>query len=270
MDFAYLILGLVQGLTEFLPVSSSGHLTLFGKFLFAPGKVSEDAQLAINVVLHMGTLMALFVFFRKQIFEYIKVLFEWIKKPTKQLTELQQELFYIILLTIPTGLIGLSMKKMGVSGLPVVYVLVGLLVTGTMCIIIDKLSPKGEDKLTLKKALFLGVMQGFAVLPGISRSGTTICSGLFINISREKMASFSFLMSIPAILAAFALEVKDMMEGGTQGVDFTSLLGGTFVAFVSGYLSLFLLIKLLKKKNFKVFGIYCICVSLYFLLIKGI
>jgi len=261
METHYLILGIIQGLTEFLPVSSSGHLVLFERW-FVQG-VSNSSLLLMNVFFHMGTLLSVLLFFRKDLWIYIKESISWLKAPTRNTNPIQTEVGMIILLTIPTGLIGLAMKKGGIAHISVNGVLSALCVTGLLCIIIDRLNPAGRDQISWKQALFLGVIQGLAVVPGISRSGSTIFAGLLIGASREKMASFSFLMSIPAICAAFLLELKEAYEaGGATDIDSLSLFLGFSLSFIVGYLSLILLISLLKKKNFKIFGIYCLSLAI--------
>ncbi|PCJ18734.1 MAG: hypothetical protein COB02_09870 [Candidatus Cloacimonadota bacterium] len=263
MDFNYLILGLVQGLTEFLPVSSSGHLFLFEKQLLSG--INENTLLLMNICFHMGTLLSVILFFRKFLFEYIIETVNFLKSPSKDLNEIQKEVLYVIVLSVPTGIIGLGLKKSGIEHISTEAILLGLCVTGFICIIIDRLKD-GNEGLSLRKALVLGLIQGVAVIPGISRSGSTIFGGLLLGISREKMASFSFLMSIPAISGAFLLELKDVFEVGLGGIDPMSLFAGTLVAFISGYISLILLIGLLKKKSFTIFGVYCflISVTMYF------
>lgn len=257
MDFNYLILGLVQGLTEFLPVSSSGHLFLFEKQLLTG--VNENALLLMNICFHMGTLIAVILFFRKFLWEYIVESFKFLKSPSKNLNPIQLEVFYVIVLSVPTAIIGLGLKKSGIEHISSLAILGALCLTGVLCIIVDRVKD-GDQGLTFKKAIILGIVQGVAVIPGISRSGSTILGGLALGLSREKMASFSFLMSIPAIGGAFLLEMKDVFSVGLGGVDVLSLTAGTFTAFVSGYVSLILLIGLLKKKSFTIFGVYCLSV----------
>ncbi|MCJ8347041.1 undecaprenyl-diphosphate phosphatase, partial [bacterium] len=258
MFLNYLILGFVQGLTEFLPVSSSGHLFLFEKQLLSG--IDENTLLLMNICFHMGTLIAVILFFRKFLYEYLIETLAFLKNPKEKLNQIQREVLYIVVLSIPTAIIGLGLKKSGIEHISSEAILIALTLTGVLCVIIDRLKD-GQEKLSFKKAIVLGIVQGIAVIPGISRSGSTILAGLALGLSREKMASFSFLMSIPAIGGAFLLEMKDVFYVGFGGIDIMSLALGTFVAFVSGYLSLILLIGLLKKKSFTVFGVYCLLVS---------
>ena len=263
MDFQYhyLLLGLVQGLTEFLPVSSSGHLVLFERLLIEG--MSSSSQLTVNVAFHMGTLIAVIAYFREQISEYLKATIKFIFNPKGSLNEVQWEVLMVLLLSIPTGILGLAMKKGGIEEIPTWGVLLALCLTALICFGIDRVNNQNTTtkKIMPHHAIILGLVQGIAVVPGISRSGSTIFAGLLCGFSREKMASFSFLMSIPAIAGAFLLECKELLEMGAQDVHLTSLGLGAFVAMLSGYLSLALLVRLLKGKKFKVFGFYCLAVA---------
>tara|TARA_B100000674_G_C37919570_1_gene952610 strand:+ start:321 stop:1133 length:813 start_codon:yes stop_codon:yes gene_type:complete len=261
-QYHYLLLGLVQGLTEFLPVSSSGHLVLFERLLVKG--MSSSSQLTVNVAFHMGTLVAVMAYFREEIWEYLKATIKFVMVPRRPLNDVQWEVLMVLLLSIPTGVLGLAMKKGGIEGIPTWGVLLALSVTAFICFGIDRVNKKNSssNKIMPHHALILGLVQGIAVVPGISRSGSTIFAGLLCGFSREKMASFSFLMSIPAITGAFLLECKELLELGAQDVHLTSLGLGTFVAMLSGYCSLALLVRLLKGKRFKVFGYYCLAVSL--------
>ena len=263
MDFHYhyLLLGLVQGLTEFLPVSSSGHLVLFERLLIEG--MSSSSQLTVNVAFHMGTLIAVMAYFRIEIFDYLKATVKFILNPREPLNEVQWEVLMVLLLSIPTGILGLAMKKGGIEGIPTWGVLLALCATAFICFGIDRVNNQNSTTKKIKPhhAIMLGIVQGIAVVPGISRSGSTIFAGLLCGFSREKMASFSFLMSIPAITGAFLLECRELLGMGAQDVHLASLGLGAFVAMLSGYLSLALLVRLLKGKKFKVFGFYCLVVA---------
>jgi undecaprenyl-diphosphatase len=265
IDFSYSILGLVQGLTEFLPVSSSGHIKLIGDKLMS---LSPNEELAVNVILHAGTLLSLLIFFRRELLQYLQGFWQWLKKPSRQLNEIQREIFLIFVLSIPTGIIGLALKKANVEEMPVYAVLIALCITAILNILTDRTKPQNE-KMNLKKALIMGIVQGCAVLPGISRSGSTIFTGVSLGISREKMASFSFLMSIPAISGAFLLEIIKFAHHGLGNIHLPSLLTGTLMAFLIGYASLILLVHLLKKKSFKFFGFYCFIFVISYILTQG-
>jgi undecaprenyl-diphosphatase len=257
MNLSYLVLGLVQGLTEFLPVSSSGHLAVLSSILPGITELSSSDKLVISVFYHFATLIAVCLYFRVQILSYWKALMSRLKG---QETEEFGEIVKIIILTVPTGIIGLGLKKAGIEEIPIHGVLLALCVTGALVFSVDSLK-EGKVKMGLKEALILGLAQGIAVVPGISRSGSTIFTGVALGISREKMASLSFLMSIPAILAATLLETIELSQAGIGGIDISSLLFGGLIALVSGYLSLVALIPLLKRKWFRIFGIYCFAMA---------
>lgn len=262
IEYHYLILGLIQGLTEFLPVSSSGHLLLFERALLKG--IPDSSLLMINVAFHMGTLIAVIMYFWRDVYSYSSAFLSLFRSRKDSMSENQREVLMILLLSFPTGVIGLALKKMNIEAIPLWGVLIALCVTSVVCFGIDRvkvLSSSGNG-ITPIKAVILGLVQGIAVIPGISRSGSTIFTGLICGLSREKMASFSFLMSIPAITGAFLLELKELLELGTQDVHLFSLGAGALVAMVSGYLSLALLVRLLKGKQFKVFGWYCLLVAL--------
>ena len=257
-----IILGILQGLTEFLPVSSSGHLAL-GQSFFG---ITEPA-LFFDVSLHMGTLLAVVVVFFQDIKRMIiallglgKQLFSG-KKALKTLKKDEdiRFVFLIIAASIPTALLGLGFK-------PYVHTLfssvsfVGcmLLITGTFLWMTRHASPKGDGvmEFSVKRALWVGLCQGLAVIPGISRSGATISAGLFLGIDRETAARFSFLLSIPAILGAEILSLKDFMEQGFS-IDVAATLWGTFIAFVVGYAALVLLLRIVRKGRLHFFAPYC-------------
>jgi len=257
-----IILGILQGLTEFLPVSSSGHLAL-GQSFFG---ITEPA-LFFDVSLHMGTLLAVVVVFFQDIRRMIMALLALVMQifsGKEALETLKKDedirfIFLIILASIPTAFLGLGFK-------PYVHTLfssvsfVGcmLLITGTFLWMTRNVSPKADGVMgfSVKKALWVGLCQGLAVLPGISRSGSTISVGLFLGIDRETAARFSFLLSIPAIVGAEILSIKDFMEQGSS-IDMGATLWGTLISFVVGYAALILLLRILRKGRLHLFAPYC-------------
>ena len=257
-----IILGILQGLTEFLPVSSSGHLAL-GQSFFG---ITEPA-LFFDVSLHMGTLLAVIVVFFKDIKGMLLALFALVKQlfsgeNTGVMIKNNEEIrfaFLIIVGSIPTALLGLGFK-------PYVHTLfssvsfVGcmLLITGTFLWLTRKVPTKGDGIMAfgVKRALLVGVCQGMAVIPGISRSGATISAALFSGIDRETAARFSFLLSIPAIVGAMMLSLKDFIEHGSA-INITATLCGTLIAFVVGYGALVFLMGIVKKGRLHLFAPYC-------------
>jgi undecaprenyl-diphosphatase len=241
----FALLGVVQGLTEFLPVSSSGHLVILQKVL----GIGAD-EVTLSVALHLGTTLALIVFFFKDIINVLR---------SARLLKL------IIIVTVITGIIGLSGKDFFESlfGLPR-WVALFLCVTGIILIITQKFKDNKRNNLNVKDALILGLVQGIAIIPGISRSGITISALLFRKVDRETSFRFSFLASIPAILGAALLKVRDFTFTGTETL--LSLAIGFLFSFAVGIFSLWMLGLAMRKAKLHYFGYYCSLVALVVLL----
>lgn len=248
------ILGIIQGLTEFLPVSSSGHLEL-AKYLFGQEHLPQDSLL-ITVVLHAATAMSTIVIFRKDIAEIFKGLFQfkWNKDTQYSLK--------IIVSMIPAALIGLFYNDAIEALYDGQVQLVGfmLIITGLLLFLADraKVSEKG---VSFKSSLIIGISQAIAILPGISRSGATISTAVLLGIDREKAARFSFLMVIPLILGKMA---KDIMDGALVQPDtpLLALTAGFISAFIVGLFACTWMISLVKRSKLKYFAIYCFIVGL--------
>ncbi len=255
------ILGILQGFAEFLPVSSSGHLVLFQNFF----GITQPA-LAFDISLHMGTLAAVTVIF----FNDIKAMIISIaklagnirkQKSLKNLIEKDKNLSLAVMIiagSVPTALIGLVIQKYSTvffSSVP----LVGFMLIVTGCFLWStkrfKYDNAGTKDINTKQSLFIGLCQGIAVIPGISRSGSTITAGLFSGIDRETAAKFSFLLSIPAILGAELLSLKDCLSTGFS-ID-PATLYGTLTAFVVGLVSLKILLKIVRTGRLYYFAPYC-------------
>ncbi|MFH1784701.1 MAG: undecaprenyl-diphosphatase UppP [bacterium] len=253
------ILGIVQGLTEFLPVSSSGHL-VFMQNVLGVGEI----EILFDVFLHVGTLLAVFVFFRKD----IAGIFSNVKNIRSFRTNVQaRTLLFIIIASVPTAIIGLAFKdyfEKVFNNLLIVACF--LFVTGVFLFIAERVSvPSDKQKsmlgMNISDALIIGCMQGFAIAPGISRSGATITAGIFRGINRELAARFSFLLSIPAILGAFLMELKDCAQM-LGSVSILSIVTGTLLAFLSGYYALRVLFSVIRKRRLGIFAYYCWAVGL--------
>ena len=237
------ILGVVQGLTEFLPISSSGHLVIAQHFLNV-----NDGGLFFEVLLHFATLLAVVAVYRKDIVDLIK-------RPFQKYT-------YILLIgTIPTGIIGLvfkdSFEQMFSSVTIVGYM---LLVTGFILLAAEFFSGIIFTSPEVKywQGFVVGIAQGLAITPGISRSGTTIATGILLGLDRKEAARFSFLLSIPAILGASILEMKDLTLSTAMSVGLILPYAvGFAAAAVSGYLAIKLLLGMLTKGKLYYFSIYC-------------
>ena len=237
----YIILGVIQGLTEFLPISSSAHLVIFNKFL------SAEANLLFYITLHLGTLFSLIIFFFKDIIKLLKD-FNLLKK--------------IFIVTLITGIIGILGKDF-FERLFSNYRLVSLtlFINGLILIFASKkIDTAKKYRPTYLDSSILGFTQSLAIMPGISRSGITISTLLFRRLEKESAFKFSFLASIPLILGSFFFKLKDV-SFGLGNIEVLEYTIGFIAAGVSGYLSLMVLSSLIKKRGLNFFGYYCIIIS---------
>lgn len=248
-----LILGLIQGLTEFLPVSSSGHLEI-GKALFGDTSLPEESLL-FTVTVHAATALATVLVFRKEVAQIFKGLFQF-----KNNEELQFSL-KIVVSMIPAAVVGVLFDEQIEQLFSGQILLVGamLFVTGLLLFLADK-AKNTNKSVSLPNALLIGISQAIAILPGISRSGATISTSVLLGIDREKAARFSFLMVVPLILGKMA---KDMLDGGfvmssDQAIPLTL---GFFAAFFSGIIACQWMIALVKQSKLVYFSIYCFVVG---------
>lgn len=250
-----LILGLVQGLTEYLPVSSSGHLTI-GAHLFG---INGEENLAFTVAVHVATVLSTFVVLWSEIVWILKGLFKF------QLNDETRYAFNILISMIPVGIVGVFFKDtvedIFGSGLMIVGVM--LLVTAALLTFSYYAKPRQKENIGLKDAFIIGLAQACAVMPGLSRSGSTIATGLLLGNKKEKLAQFSFLMVIPPILGEALLDVLKAVKGEEAfgGVDTLPLCVGFVAAFVSGCLACKWMINMVKKGKLIYFGIYCAVVG---------
>lgn len=255
-----IIIGIVQGLTEFLPVSSSAHL------VFAQKLLGVESSLAFDIFLHLGTLIAVLWFFRGDIYKMLK---SWwlsigdilqgrfkqgfMEDPYKRLA------WYVILATIPVGVVGVLFENSvdvlfaGALYVPAFF----LFVTGTILFLSQRMTSGNVnyDTITKKEALFMGLGQACAILPGLSRSGTTIAAGLTIGLDKEFAAKFSFILSIPAILGAFLLQAKDI--GSTMDANFLPVFLGFIASIIAGYLAIKWMLDLIQNRSLDIFAYYC-------------
>jgi undecaprenyl-diphosphatase len=258
-----IILGIIQGLTEFLPVSSSGHLVLFQK-LFG----MKQAELFFDVGVHLGTLVAVIVVFRREVKNIITALIQLgslagSKEAILQKIESDPQLkmaLMIVIGSIPTAILGFLFtgiaERLFASGMITGLMLI---VTGLLLWLTRRtrasVDQARSDRLTPKNALIIGMVQGVAIIPGISRSGSTISIGLLLGIDREMAARYSFLLSIPAIIGAGLLNLKDGIYQPDMAIRATLL--GFFTAALVGYAALKSLLQLVKKGRLHVFAPYC-------------
>lgn len=248
------LLGLIQGLTEFLPISSSGHLAL-GRYILAG---DSEAGITFEVVVHFGTLCSILIYYRKELADLITAGFGFLKSPSAKKEDPQVKVILFILVSmIPALIVGFTLKDY-VEDIFMNPLLVSimLLVTGVI-LFLTRFSGQPEGKVTLGKSVLIGIAQSFAMIPGISRSGSTISTALYLGIKREEAANFSFLMVIPVIGGAMLLQIKELLEIGVTDAQISSLLIGFFTSFISGYYALKYLIIILKKQGFHYFAYYC-------------
>jgi len=243
-----LFLGVVQGLTEFLPVSSSGHLTLFSQFIELDGD-----NVLFNLFLHVGTLIPVLWFYRAEVGALIRAPFAGEQQPLLQREGMRQWLL-LVAASVPTAVIGLLLKDVfealfdTPAALTVTFAL-------TACILLStRFAPEPRRGITLWIAVVLGIVQGLAITPGISRSGSTIAMALLLGVNREEAARFSFLMSVPAISGATLLMLKD---ADLTAFDPVAVGVGFSAALISGYLALVLLVELVKRGGLHWFSIWC-------------
>ena len=266
--FDAIILGIVQGLTEFLPISSSGHLVIFEHLL----KISSD-NIAFEVFVHFGTLLSVVVIYFNDIAQMIRSFFggiihKDIAARYKSDTYFRLSIF-VIIGTIPAVLAGLMLEDFFVSIFHNIHLVgVTLTVTGIFILLSHIIKPS-EHELTAGRSLLVGIAQSVAILPGISRSGFTISSGLLMGISREQAARFSFLLAIPAILGATLLHIIDLIS--TEGTDILAgpILTGFLFSFLVGYLAIRILLSVLKSGKFVWFAPYCFAAGLIVLFLIG-
>jgi len=254
-------LAVLQGATEFLPVSSSAHLALFQQ-VFA----SKLDNLAFDVVLHLGTLASLVIFYRKELVRFAHAFFLKLagKLPEERKEDWQMVLF-VFWGSIPAAVIGVGFQKFFEEAVDrPVWVSVELLITGTFLFLSRYSRPKGKE-LNYKNTFTIGVSQAVSILPGISRSGATIATGLFLGLDRKKAADYSFLLSIPAIAGAALLEVPKLLNSENPHNDWGLFIAAAVVSFLSGLLAIYLLLKILRKHSLAGFSYYCWAVGLYFL-----
>ncbi len=255
------ILGLIQGAAEFLPVSSSGHLALLQAFF--PSLAPEDGLL-FDVVLHLGTLLALTAVYRRELWGLLRALVSLPRRGAPGAAGDRRLLGLLLLGTLPLGLVlPLKGRIEGISGEPA-FIGAALLVNGALLYISDKLvaGRSGETTAKASGALLVGLTQAIAVLPGISRSGSTITAGLLAGFSRPFAVRFSFLLSFPAVLGACCLKLAEAFRAGFGPELWLPCLAGSAAAALAGYPAIRLVRTLVRKGSFRPFAYYCWAVGL--------
>lgn len=275
-----IFMGLIQGLTEFLPVSSSGHLALF-KLLF---HVETDTGILFDVMLHLGTLAAICIVYHRDIARlikegifilrdicsnfgiFIKNLGKEEKEPYYRIVNSSYRKFVVLILvsTIPTGIIGYLCKDV-VEAASGILLIPGLCLIATSVLLFFADSAKEGTKLpknvSYTTAFGVGVAQGIATLPGISRSGATVAACLFYGFQRNFAVKYSFIMSIPAVLGAAVLEISDISTAGITGKEILYYLIGMVIAGVVGFICIKTMLVVIREKKLKIFSVYCLAVG---------
>jgi undecaprenyl-diphosphatase len=247
--FEAIILGLIQGLTEFLPVSSSGHLVLSEHLmdLKQPGVVFE-------LIVHLGTLLSVLVYFRKRILLLIKSLF--IRKMTSE----RKMILFIVIGTVPAAVAGYLLSDFFEEAFSSPMMTSAMLVLTGLILISTGIIKPGLANLNIPRSVIIGIGQAMAILPGISRSGTTIAAGLFTGVTPLLAAEFSFLLAIPAIGGAIIFKIKELLNLDPSMAGQYTI--GALTAFISGLFAVYILLGIVKKGKFKYFGVYCIFVGI--------
>ena len=266
MDFlTSFLLGLLQGITEFLPISSSGHLVLGQSFLLGN---REHSFLLFEVVVHMGTLCSIIVFYYDKIrhlfLGVMRSLYFVVKR--EELPEDERSsvsvLGYIILATIPAVFVGFFIKDIIEDVFYNPWIVSLMLICNGLVLLSTRWLPQDrKKKISLPISVIMGLAQALAIIPGISRSGMTITTGIAMKGNRMEIATFSFLMAIPVIFGGLLLVLIDAIGDGLTLIELWGLFVGFLSAFVSGYFSLRFLIKFIEKGKFYLFGIYCLVVG---------
>jgi undecaprenyl-diphosphatase len=253
-----LLLGLLQGLTEFLPVSSSGHLVLVQSLL--PG-FSQPGVL-FDVTLHLGTLAAVCLYFWNDLWA---MLFSLSSSNKTEAAESRRLLWLLIIGSVPTAVLGLVFRKQfeamfnDLHGNGVWFI-----ITGVLLFLTDRISTRGRTlaAMNVVDALIIGVAQGLAIIPALSRSGSTIAAGVFLGLERQLLVRYSFLLSIPAVAGAFLLEFLSHRHDALEGFDPLAYGIGTLAAGVIGYWSIAVLLNMTRSRRLSTFGYYCIAMGI--------
>lgn len=252
-----IVLGIVQGLTEFLPISSSGHLVLGSELLHF-----QEQGLAFDIFLHLGTLVSVCIVFRQELSAMLVAPLAVLqKRADKKLTRFFYWDIYVIVATLPAVFVGLFLKD-SIAGIftNILLVYCMLFVTGIIMVTTPFIRER-KVELNCPRALLIGCAQAMAILPGLSRSGSTIFTGMLLGVNRETVARFSFIMSIPAILGAAVLQFGDLINNPPGSESLLLIAAGTVASALSGYFAIILLLNVIRKNKLQYFGYYCLVIA---------
>lgn len=259
----FIFLGLVQGIVEAIPVSSSGHLLIFEKIINL-GLNAEQLEVLATIT-NLGSLLAVIILFRKDIINLIKSFFGYFKNGNKKYLNDTKYCLYLVVATIPAGIMGLIVTKLGLFDFlnqNIKFIGLMLLVTGLFLFIIkDFKGSKNKDQITLKDAIIVGLFQVVALIPGISRSGSTIVGSMFRKLDRETAFNFSFLLYIPISIATSILGIKDLLEMNEAMITYICYLSAMIVSFIATYFSIKVFKKVMLNGKLVYFVWYCLIVG---------
>jgi len=244
-----IFLGILQGLTEFLPISSSGHLVLAQSILSV-----KQPGVSFELLVHLGTLFAVFIYFRNRILSLIKAVFDSSMKPERAV------IGFLVIGTIPAGLAGLLLEDIFEEAFSSPAVTSAMLLLTGVLLLVTRFVPKGDGKVTLPKAIAMGIGQALAIMPGVSRSGSTIVAGMITGVKPAEAAEFSFLLAIPAIMGAVVLKSRELAN-----IDPTltgQYAAGIVAAFVFGLAAVSMLMAVIRKGKLDYFAYYCFAAGL--------
>jgi undecaprenyl-diphosphatase len=271
--FDAILLGIIQGITEFLPISSTGHLTVAGKLMNLISTDNPEHWTAFIAVIQLGTLLAVIIYFWKDLLNIIIDFFKenLLQRKNFSSQNLNSKMgWFIIIATIPVAVIGIAFKHQieGVFTKNLYVIAASLIVLAIILAIAEKTGRFNREQKSLKwyDALIVGIAQAMALIPGSSRSGTTITAGLFLGFNRETAARFSFLMSIPAVAASGLLEFYQSLKFLDKH-GFINMAIGTFIAAIVGYAAIDLLLRYLRKNTTFIFIIYRIVIGIIILVL---
>jgi len=266
--FEAVVLGIVQGLTEFLPISSSGHLRI------VPAIAGwEDPGAAFTAVIQLGTMAAVVLYFRNDLFNIARTWLASLRDPSLRRERDARLGWYLILATIPISIVGLAFSDEIENGARDLYLIgVMLIVFGIVLLIAEQVSRRERDLETIsgRDALIVGFAQALALIPGVSRSGATISAGLLLGFDRVSAARFSFLLSIPAVVLSGLFEMRHVIDGSAEGaVGIAPTAVATLLSFISGYLSIAFLLRYLTTHTTNVFVAYRVVLGAVVLALVG-
>lgn len=261
-----IILGIIQGIAEFLPISSSAHLIIFRDIFGIGASMSKDMELSFDVALHLGTLLAIGVFFFK---DFINMISKGLTKGVKD--EQGKILWYLIIATIPAAIAGLLFEDVieNIIRNNFFIIIIALVVMGVIIYLADKYSKKDNSlkTMSIKDAFIIGCSQVFALIPGFSRSGTTIAAGRLLGINKEDSAKFSFYLSAPVVAGAVVLQLLKKTTITIVLANLSTFIIGILISFIIGLICIKYLLKYLHNHDFKIFMIYRIIIALIALLV---